>query len=108
MLIRLYAALCAALVLAVMSFAHADDVERGEAIARDICAPCHAIGTSGESPHASAPPFRRLGERVDLDDLAERLREGVIAAHPEMPTVRFSWQDARAFVAYLRSIEAAR
>lgn len=102
----------AALLLASVAFAHAEEadqsLQRGEAIASEICAPCHAIGAAGQSPHSSAPPFRRLSDRLDLDDLAERLREGIIAGHPDMPTVRFSRQDARALVAYLRSIQSAR
>jgi hypothetical protein len=59
-----------------------------------MCAPCHAIGTIGTSPHAAAPPFRHLGNRVDLDEFARRLREGVTSGHPDMPTFRFSREDA--------------
>jgi hypothetical protein len=47
-----------------------------------------------------------LGERLDLDTLTERLRAGLSSDHPDMPTFRFSRQEARAFVAYLRSIQA--
>ncbi len=51
--------------------------QRGRALAEQMCSQCHAVGRSGESPHASAPPFRRLDRRVDLTLSMERLREGL-------------------------------
>jgi mono/diheme cytochrome c family protein len=79
---------------------------QGVALADRMCAPCHAIGKTGASPHAGAPAFRDLGNRVDLDEFPHRLREGVTSGHPDMPTFRFSREDARALTAYLRSIQA--
>ena len=81
---------------------------RGEALAKEICAPCHAVGPIGESPHLAAPAFRRLEDRLDLDGLVERLRQGLLVSHPDMPMFRFSREDARALVAYLRSIQSPR
>jgi hypothetical protein len=60
---------------------------------------------SDASPHAQAPAFRALDRRVDLDTFFQRLREGVTVGHPDMPTFRFARDDARAFIAYLRSIQ---
>jgi mono/diheme cytochrome c family protein len=80
--------------------------QRGKALVTAMCARCHAIGTEGRSPHLAAPPFRELGRRYDLDTFGERLREGILAGHPDMPPVRFTREDARAVVAYLRSIQA--
>ena len=54
---------------------------------------------------AQAPTFRNLDRRVDLDTFFQRLREGVTVGHPDMPTFRFGRDDARAFIAYLRSIQ---
>jgi hypothetical protein len=34
------------------------------------------------------------------------LREGLMVGHPDMPTFRFGREDARAFVLYLRSVQA--
>ena len=79
---------------------------QGVALAERMCAPCHAIGKTGASPHAGAPAFRDLGNRVDLDEFPRRLREGVTSGHPDMPTFRFTREDARALTAYLRSIQA--
>jgi len=73
-----------------------------------MCAGCHAIGRTGQSPHLGAPAFRTLDSRVDLDRFSERLRQGLMSDHPDMPTFRFTREDARAFIAYLRSIQTER
>lgn len=78
---------------------------RGRALAERMCAQCHAIAERGPSPHVGAPAFRTLDRRVDLDSFLDRLREGLLVGHPDMPTFRFSREDARAFVLYLRSIQ---
>jgi cytochrome c len=80
-------------------------IVRGEALARDMCAACHAIGASDRSPHRDAPPFSTLERRVDLDAFLDRLRQGLTSGHPDMPTFRFTRDDAPALIAYLRSIQ---
>jgi cytochrome c len=102
--------LAGAVLLLSTSVAAAEDTspleQRGRAIAERMCAQCHAIGRQGKSPHAAAPLFRELGHRVDLDTFVDRLREGLMSDHPDMPTFHFSGEDARAFRLYLRSIQA--
>jgi mono/diheme cytochrome c family protein len=78
---------------------------QGHALADRLCAQCHAIGRSGFSPHAGAPPFRALGDRVDLDSFKDQLRDNFSSGHSDMPTFHFSRNDARALIAYLRSIQ---
>jgi cytochrome c len=78
---------------------------RGEVLAKELCAPCHAVGRTGESPHVGAPAFRTLDRRIDFDAFMDRLRGGLTSEHPDMPTFRFTREDARAFMAYLRSIQ---
>jgi mono/diheme cytochrome c family protein len=80
-------------------------VRDGLALAERMCAPCHAIGKSGSSPHSAAPAFRELDRRVDLDAFTRQLREGLVSGHPDMLTFRFSREDARALIAYLRFIQ---
>lgn len=80
--------------------------EHGRALAERMCSTCHAVGKSGESPHVGAPPFRALDRRVELDSFTERLREGLTSGHPDMPTFRFTREDARALLLYLRTIQA--
>lgn len=80
-------------------------VEQGKLLAMTFCAQCHAVSMTDASPHTQAPAFRTLDRRVDLDTFFQRLREGVSVGHPDMPTFRFGRDDARAFIAYLRSIQ---
>ena len=87
---------------------HALDPEqrRGKALLESLCARCHAVGQTGRSPHLDAPPFRRLGDSKLYDnDLAQRLQDGLTTIHPDMPTFRFSREDAEAAVNYLKSIQ---
>ena len=82
-----------------------DRIARGRALLTQMCSSCHAVGTRGASPNPAAPAFRIISRRMDLDDLYERLREGLSSGHRDMPTFRFSREDARAVRAYLRTIE---
>ncbi len=106
--IGLRVAFLAALALAPGGHASAqpDSAEHGRALVTEMCGACHAIGKTDPSPNAAAPAFRRLDTRVDLDAFADQLREGLQSTHPDMPSFRFSRADARAVVAYLRSIQA--
>lgn len=79
--------------------------QRGRALVEKLCAQCHAVGRSGDSPRAAAPRFRALDRRLDLDGFAGRLREGLASSHPDMPVFRFTRDDAKAVVAYLRAIQ---
>jgi cytochrome c5 len=83
--------------------------ERGKGLLERLCSRCHAIGTTGKSPHADAPPFRTFGEDKLYDnDFGKRLREGLSTIHPDMPTFHFSQEDAEAAVNYLKSIQERR
>jgi mono/diheme cytochrome c family protein len=79
--------------------------QRGEIIARGMCSACHAVGRTGDSPHPAAPRFRSLDNQTDLSKLAQRIREGLLTGHADMPMYRFRNQDADAMVAYIRSIQ---
>jgi mono/diheme cytochrome c family protein len=80
--------------------------QQGRALAERMCSACHAVGRHGNSPHVGAPPLRALDRRVELDTFTDRLREGLMSDHPDMPTFRFTREDARALLLYLRSIQA--
>ena len=94
------------LLLTMAARAQAQDPARhGRALVKEFCARCHAIGTSGKSPHAGAPPFRTLGRSFDLDELPRRLERGISSGHPDMPEFKFTDRDARDVAAYLRAIQ---
>ena len=77
----------------------------GRALAEKMCSQCHAVGEGGSSPHRAAPAFRALNRRLDLDTFTNRMREGLVVGHPDMPMFRFAREDARALTAYLRSVQ---
>jgi mono/diheme cytochrome c family protein len=77
----------------------------GRALLEDNCASCHAIGKTGDSPRPTAPAFRRLSNSFDLDQFQQHLISGLLTGHPDMPAFKFNEDDARAVVAYLRSIQ---
>jgi mono/diheme cytochrome c family protein len=63
----------------------AGDIDAGRLFALQNCARCHAIGKSGPSPFANAPPFRELPNRYRVSDLAEAFAEGIFVGHDAMP-----------------------
>jgi cytochrome c len=80
-------------------------VDRGELLLRKNCSRCHAIGTTGESPHPEAPPLRTLSSRYPIEDLSESLAEGIVSGHPDMPIFVFSPTDVEAIIEYLNSVQ---
>lgn len=101
-------ALFALLVLATQSVAQdaSAKLKRGETLLARDCAGCHAVGTSGDSPRAGAPPFRTLGTKYPVESLEEALGEGIVSGHPDMPEFKFDAPDVGAIIAYLKSIQS--
>ena len=101
------ASLLSAVMLLSFGFAASaqEPVRHGRALLKEFCARCHAIGKSGRSPHAGAPPFNTLGRSFDLDEFPRLLERGISSGHPDMPEFKFSEDDAIAVQAYLRSIQ---
>ena len=79
---------------------------RGAALARQMCAECHAVEAVGDSRHPHAPPFRRLRRVLDIESFVDRLREGILVGHPDMPTFRMTRRDAAALAEYLMSLKS--
>jgi len=101
---------CLALLAACASLAAGHATEggphHGKALLEAMCARCHAVGKSGRSPHADAPPFRSFGDDKLYDtDFVRRLQDGLSTIHPDMPTFHFSREDAEDAVDYLKSIQ---
>ena len=57
---------------------------------------------------AAAPPFRDLGKRYPIEQLAEALAEGIVTGHPDMPEFVFETEDVIALLAYLRDVGGGR
>jgi mono/diheme cytochrome c family protein len=98
--------LALAIILLAGSALAETPAQRGRALAVKLCGECHALGRTGASTLPTAPAFRTLSRRIDLDTFRDRLHEGLVSGHNDMPRFTLSRIDAEAFVAYLRSIEA--
>jgi mono/diheme cytochrome c family protein len=83
-------------------------VNLGRDLAQQLCATCHAIGSAERSPLPIAPAFRHIEWRVHLSEMTQKLQEGIIGGHPEMPLFKLTEPEAHALVAYLRSIQQDR
>src|ERR1041384_2511870 len=64
-------------------------IKRGAQLLQQKCAPCHAVGKTGDSPRQEAPPFRTLSQRYPIESLEESLGEGIMSGHPDMPEFSF-------------------
>ena len=98
-----------AFALASPAFAKGD-ARRGLKIAQRNCAPCHAVGRSGDSANPKSPPFRILAQRYPLSELEETMGEGMMVGHegPEMPMFEFRPEQIEDFIAYLGSIQVKK
>ena len=105
-LLRLLLAACAVLASAGEIGAQSDPAQRGRALVVEVCGQCHSVDKAGRSPRTGTLAFRDIDLRVDLDGFTERLRKGLESDHADMPRFRFTREDARAIVAFLRSIQA--
>ncbi|MFC7477275.1 c-type cytochrome [Dankookia sp. GCM10030260] len=79
--------------------------ESGRALAQANCARCHAIGRTGSSPLAAAPPFRAIHQRYPVEQLAEALAEGIETGHAVMPEFQLGQTQIADLVAYLKTLE---
>ncbi|RDD61320.1 c-type cytochrome [Ferruginivarius sediminum] len=94
-----------ALVLAacISGPANAQDgeVERGEAIAQEWCAACHALPGSKVASDA-APALVQAISGKDLT--AGALRAWLSTPHPQMPDFNLAREEVDALIAYLRGL----
>jgi mono/diheme cytochrome c family protein len=76
-------------------------VKQGQRLAERLCARCHSIAVSGESPMRPAPPFRMLPQRYPVEHLAEALAEGIVTGHPSMPQFAFNPAEIAALLSFI-------
>lgn len=79
-------------------------VTQGQALLDKNCSRCHAIGATGDSSHAQAPPFRVVARKYPPASLAEALAEGIVSGHPDMPEFTFEPSEIEAIIAYLETL----
>lgn len=84
--------------------AEVSEITRGRDLAEAYCGRCHALGRTGDSAQAKAPPFRTLAARYPVEQLAEALAEGIVTGHPDMPEFTFEPDDIGALLAFLEDL----
>jgi len=78
---------------------------RGHALARQVCASCHAVERTGQSPDRRAPTFRSLsGQYVQLT-LRRKLTEIAETGHYAMPAVNVDSEEVADLISYLDSLQ---
>lgn len=96
------AAAAALLALPAAAQEMSGDPAEGQAMAEELCSPCHAIGESGESRNPNAPPFREVVQRYPVSNLEEALAEGILVGHDApMPQFTFAPEEIDDLLAYL-------
>ena len=107
---RIVAGAVAAIVLAsVANEAGAQDVgnvQQGRALARMVCAECHAVETAqAPSPNSDAPAFTSVSRTAGMTAMA--LRVWLQTSHPTMPNIVLSSEERDNVVAYILSLRRA-
>jgi mono/diheme cytochrome c family protein len=81
-------------------------ISAGERVAERNCAECHAIGASGSSPYADAPPFRKLRKRYSRDLMAETIRLRMEVVHSRMPKLALDVDEVDEFLDFWEGLPA--
>jgi len=84
------------------------DVTAGRQLAQERCSSCHAVGETGASPYAPAPPLRTLHQKYDVEGLAEAFAEGILVGHKgarPMPEFVLTPEEIDHLIAYLKSFD---
>ena len=78
---------------------------RGHAYARQVCAACHSVERTGQSPDRRAPTFRSMsGQYVQLT-LRRKLTDIAETGHYAMPGISVDSDEVADLVAFLNSLE---
>ena len=78
---------------------------RGHALAAGVCAACHGVEATGNSPKAKAPPFHILAGRYVPLTLQRHLATIAETGHSAMPQINVHADEVQDIVAYINSLE---
>lgn len=77
---------------------------RGEALARQICAECHAVGHRRlRSPNPQSPSFVAIASTPGMNGLA--LNAFLHTSHANMPNIILTGDQAQAIIAYILTLK---
>lgn len=77
---------------------------RGHGVARNVCAACHSVEATGDSPMARAPAFASLKMRHTAS-LSGRVEELTRQGHYAMPALKLRPDEVDDLVGYIASLE---
>lgn len=95
---------CALFCLAVSTQAEETGYGKGLRLTEANCMRCHAIGESGASPFAPAPPFREVSKNYTQEELVDGFMEGLAVRHQAMPDWDMTMDQAEAIAAYIMAL----
>jgi mono/diheme cytochrome c family protein len=100
--VLLFLAVIALFVLTAALNARAADAARGQRLAQDHCAACHAVAPQMRSEVADAPPFETIAGKYGHD--ADRIAHAIAGPHPKMnfSPAPAAAADIAAYIATLR------
>jgi mono/diheme cytochrome c family protein len=84
-------------------FPAAFSVHHGQAVARKVCAACHAVD-QGQSSLPGAPTLSQVSKKYSDSGLRLEMETITEIGHYSMPAVRISSKDQRDLVAYIASL----
>ena len=105
---KILLAACAAAGLALAAAearAQQPDPRLGRALAQQNCGSCHAVGRTGRSPYAAAPPFRELKARRPGINIIDIVLLAWSRPHREMPDFSFDTANSREILAHIESLQ---
>jgi len=80
--VLLFVAVIALFALTAVLNARGAEPGRGQRLAQDHCAACHAVALHTRSEVADAPPFETIGRKYGFD--AGRIAAAIAGPHPKM------------------------
>ena len=80
------------------------DLQKGRALAREVCAACHAIEKGQPSPNADAPAFEAIASTRGMSGRA--LVVALQTAHRTMPNSVLVGDELRGVIAYILSLKS--
>lgn len=84
---------------------YAGDPINGQRMAQDLCAACHAVGATGDSPRADAPPLHTVLAGYPADQLTADLQSAKHIAFLRMPQFHLGDNGGADLVAYIESLQ---
>jgi mono/diheme cytochrome c family protein len=78
------------------------DAGAGAAYAERVCAKCHAIDLTSDSPEPAATPFRDVAKTPGMTPMA--LTVWLTTSHPTMPNIVLDKQDLDNVIAFILTL----